>query len=72
VNEDNGSAEWVSGILEWEGWPDALEHVAANEISDDTLRYYWSDAQTLYGSLYQLYEEILERIETLTKEGKDG
>jgi hypothetical protein len=26
----------------------------------------------LYGSLYQLYEEILERIETLTKEGKDG
>jgi hypothetical protein len=61
-----GSNEWVYGIIDWEGWPGALEHIAAEEIDDDRLSELWDEAREVYLALEQVkrsIDQVLEEFE---------
>lgn len=57
------SNEWVAGVIDWEGWPDCLEHIEADEIEDKDLGNLWYEAQQEYALLENLHDRIRKIID---------
>ena len=63
-----GSIEWVNGVIEWEGLPDAFEQIKPEEINDLNLRAFWDEASGIYEDLLSIIGDIEEYIEANIKE----
>jgi hypothetical protein len=61
---ETGSIDWVSGVMDWEGMPDGLEHIRPNEINDEKLAQLWEDATQEYQALQSILTKIYRYIES--------
>ena len=55
---EEGSNEWVEGMIDNEGWPYVIEMVAAYEIKENPLRAIWEEATDAYATLEKYKAEI--------------
>jgi hypothetical protein len=50
--------ETIAGIIDNEGWPDALEHIRSDEIADPEIKRIWMGATEIYLSLQDYFEDL--------------
>ena len=66
----SGSYEWIAGIIDNEGMPDALEFISSGEIEDEYLGNLWEQAMHIYNELYEYIKKIEKYVEGKIEEGE--
>jgi hypothetical protein len=60
---EEGSNEWVSGLIDVEGWPYVLQMVRADEIEDEAIKVLWTEAIKVNTYLEDILDKILRLLE---------
>lgn len=60
--------EFIEHKIDWEGWPDALEWLVADNFGDEELNQLIYDATQLHTQLNYFRERIESRVDELLEE----